>query len=305
MQFKNIYFCYNTIGARKKYMYNFLCLSYLFIYGGVIGYIIELFFRRFFSAKKWLNPGFLHGPFLPLYGFGLTIMYLLSSIEFNLGNEIANKVLTLLLIGVCMTLIEYIAGIIFIKGMNIKLWDYSNVKGNIQGIICPLFSLLWLIVGAIYLFGIHPFIEISLDFFIDNIFNFSFFLGMIYGILLIDIVISSQAANKLSALAKNSKIIVSYEEYKLQRTIARKKNKERFSIFNSNFPQLKQFVNEYKKKSTQLVGRIIYIDEEKARKEAEEKQKARKKATLEEEKKAEILLKEKIAKQKEETPKNS
>lgn len=277
-------------------MYTFLSLAYLFIFGGIAGYIIEVLFRRFFSAKKWLNPGFLHGPFLPLYGFGLTILYLLSNINFGFDSKVINYILILALMGICMTLIEYIAGIIFIKGMNIKLWDYSNVKGNIQGIICPLFSFIWLAIGAIYLFGIHPFIQISLQFFIDNIFNFSFFLGMIYGILLIDIIISSQAAQKLSALAKNSKIVVSYEEYKLQRTVARKRNKERFAIFNSNFPQLKQFVDDYKEKSSQLVGHIIYIDEKKARKEAEKKAQERRAARLAEEAKAEEKLKAKKAK---------
>jgi len=280
-------------------MKTFLSLAYLFIFGGVIGYVIELFFRRFFSAKKWLNPGFLHGPFLPIYGFGLTVLYLLASINFQFESPAVNYILTLALMGICMTLIEYIAGIIFIKGMNIKLWDYSNVKGNIQGIICPLFSLIWLVGGAIYLFGIHPFIQISLNFFIDNIFNFSFFLGMIYGVLLIDIVISSQAAQKLSALAKNSKIVVSYEEYKLQRTIARKRNKERFAIFNSSFPQIKQFIKEYKEKSANFVGHIIYIDEEKARKEAEAKAKARESMRIAEEKRAEAKLQAKLEKDRE------
>ncbi|MGN0035225.1 MAG: hypothetical protein ACI364_05820 [Coriobacteriales bacterium] len=34
---------------------------------------MELFFRRFISSnnpqRKWINPGFLAGPYLPLYGF--------------------------------------------------------------------------------------------------------------------------------------------------------------------------------------------------------------------------------------------
>ena len=47
-----------------------------------------------------------------------------------------------------MTFTEYIAGLIFIKGLKIKLWDYSNRRGNIQGIVCPLFSLLWGLIAA-------------------------------------------------------------------------------------------------------------------------------------------------------------
>lgn len=36
-----------------------------------------------------------------------------------------------IIMAAAMTLVEYIAGIIFVKGMHIKLWDYSNEKENI------------------------------------------------------------------------------------------------------------------------------------------------------------------------------
>lgn len=37
-------------------------ISTLFVIGSLIGWIIELFLRRFVSQKKWMNPGFLTGP---------------------------------------------------------------------------------------------------------------------------------------------------------------------------------------------------------------------------------------------------
>lgn len=44
----------------------FLIVLYLFFFGGVGGWVLELLFRRFFSGanpeRKWLNPGFLFGP---------------------------------------------------------------------------------------------------------------------------------------------------------------------------------------------------------------------------------------------------
>lgn len=46
----------------------FLIVLYLFFFGGVGGWVLELLFRRFFSGanpeRKWLNPGFLFGPCL-------------------------------------------------------------------------------------------------------------------------------------------------------------------------------------------------------------------------------------------------
>ncbi|MBR0031622.1 MAG: hypothetical protein IJP61_04990, partial [Treponema sp.] len=53
-------------------MTSLLVLTFLFFAGSIIGWGIELFWRRFFSKnnpeKKWINPGFLTGPYLPLYG---------------------------------------------------------------------------------------------------------------------------------------------------------------------------------------------------------------------------------------------
>ena len=65
----------------------FLTILFLFFLGSTFGWVLELFYRRFFSAKKWLNPGFLVGPYLPLYGFGLILLYLLASIRLNFVPE--------------------------------------------------------------------------------------------------------------------------------------------------------------------------------------------------------------------------
>ena len=66
----------------------FLIVLYLFFFGGVGGWVLELLFRRFFSGanpeRKWLNPGFLFGPCLPLYGFGTVLLFILSELDHTL-----------------------------------------------------------------------------------------------------------------------------------------------------------------------------------------------------------------------------
>ena len=87
-------------------------ISTLFVIGSLLGWIIELFFRRFVSQKKWVNPGFLTGPYLPIYGFGLatlTVIFLLFK------DSSLHPVIIILLMGVLMTLIEFIGGSIFRK----------------------------------------------------------------------------------------------------------------------------------------------------------------------------------------------
>ena len=63
----------------------FLIIVFLFFFGSCAGWVLEVFFRRFFSGanpeRKWLNPGFLFGPCVPLYGFGTVVLFVLSEFE--------------------------------------------------------------------------------------------------------------------------------------------------------------------------------------------------------------------------------
>ena len=93
----------------------FVGISLVFIVGCSLGWLLELFFRRIVH-KKWINPGFLVGPCLPLYGTGLTFLYLVSSINLSfISSEIVRAIVVILLLGILMTLVEYITGLVFIK----------------------------------------------------------------------------------------------------------------------------------------------------------------------------------------------
>ena len=111
-------------------MKTFITLCLLFILGGTLGWTLELFFRQIVH-KKWVNPGFLAGPCLPLYGTGVVCLYLICSIDYGfIENEILRAIFVIFIITVSMTLVEYITGLIFIKGMKVKLWDYSDRLGT-------------------------------------------------------------------------------------------------------------------------------------------------------------------------------
>lgn len=45
--------------------------------------------------------------------------------------------------GEIITVIEFIFGVIFNLYLGMRVWDYSGVKGNILGQICPVYSVLW------------------------------------------------------------------------------------------------------------------------------------------------------------------
>lgn len=217
-------------------MNNFLILAFLFFIGCFLGWGLEVIYRRFSPAnvsRRWINPGFLVGPYLPLYGFGLCALYLLANLEnTSLINEVTagSKILLFIVMSLVMTLFEYIAGVIFIKGMKVKLWDYSNEKFNFQGIICLKFSIYWALLGAVYYFLIHPHILHALQWFSNNL-AFSFVVGLFFGVFAVDVVYSLGIVAKVRAFAKENDILVRYEELRQQIRQRSEENKEKLHWF--------------------------------------------------------------------------
>ena len=200
-------------------MNEFLVFAFLFFIGSCMGWGIEVFFRRFVSRnnpeKKWINPGFLTGPYLPIYGFGLWGMYfvsMLSSMALT-GNEVIDTVIILVIMTAAMTLIEYIAGLIFIRGMKVRLWDYSREKFNFQGIICPKFSMAWGILGCFYYFVINPYV-IDWVVWLSYHLAFSFVIGMFFGVFAIDVCYSFNVSAKIRRFAEEKEAVIKYEELK-------------------------------------------------------------------------------------------
>lgn len=195
-------------------MKTLVIISTLFVIGSLVGYVLEIFFRRFISMKRWVNPGFLVGPYIPIYGFGVILLYGLSNINLvSLGlPEYGAVLIKILIIGISMTLIELIAGLIFIKGLHIKLWDYSSRWGNFKGIICPLFSFIWFIVGCLYYFFLNPVFVQGISWISDNLI-YSYFIGAVIGAMVVDACYSLHLGFKIKESAGN--LVIKYELFKL------------------------------------------------------------------------------------------
>ena len=109
----------------------FLIVVFLFFFGSGGGWVLELFFRRFFSGanpeRKWLNPGFLFGPCVPLYGFGTVVLFILSEFESQIFGQFGGSWWYYLVMffgmALAMTALEYIAGLMSLKVMHLRLWD--------------------------------------------------------------------------------------------------------------------------------------------------------------------------------------
>lgn len=103
--------------------------------------------------KKWINSGFLHGTFCPIYGFGAVIMIsILTKVPHNIF-------IVFIISTILLTIWEYVVGFLLEKIFKTKYWDYSKLPFNINGRVCLKNSAYWGVLGVLFTFIIHPLIE--------------------------------------------------------------------------------------------------------------------------------------------------
>ena len=110
-------------------------ILYFYVYC-FLGWIFESCYVSF-RKKEWVNRGFLHGPFLPIYGSGAVMMLFVSE-PFK-----DNLILTYFAGVVGATLLELITGAAMEALLKVRYWDYSNQKFNYKGYICLSSSVAW------------------------------------------------------------------------------------------------------------------------------------------------------------------
>ena len=126
-------------------------LIFFFIYC-FLGWIWECCYVSV-RKHKWVNRGFLHGPFLPIYGSG-AIVILISTIA------VKDIVPLVFLLGmVSSTILEFCTGCCMEKLFGVRYWDYSNLKFNVKGYICPVASLCWGVFSIMMVKVVHIPIE--------------------------------------------------------------------------------------------------------------------------------------------------
>ena len=110
-------------------------LLYFYVYC-FLGWVFESCYVSF-RKKQWVNRGFLHGPFLPIYGSGAVMMLFVSE-PFK-----DNLILTYFAGVAGATLLELVTGAAMEALLKVRYWDYSNQKYNYKGYICLSSSVAW------------------------------------------------------------------------------------------------------------------------------------------------------------------
>ena len=123
-------------------------ILYFFVYS-FIGWIYESTYVTL-KEKKFINRGFLHGPLVPIYGFGGIICIQCSILSGH------NIFLTFMLAIIICTAMELSTGLAMESMFKVKYWNYNRYRYNYKGYICPRVSLLWGILALLVSFYIHP-----------------------------------------------------------------------------------------------------------------------------------------------------
>ncbi len=125
---------------------------YIFIIMSICGWIMEFFYSSITSHKINI-PGFLYGPYCPIYGIGTVIV-----IAFCDDKNLFMKISKIFLL---TTTLEYVTSVMLEIIVGRKWWNYSNCFLNINGRVSLLYSTYWVGLGFIILKFLKPILEKS------------------------------------------------------------------------------------------------------------------------------------------------
>lgn len=183
---------------------NIICMYiFCFLIYSFLGWICETIYCAIID-KKYVNRGFLKGPYCPIYGVGALIVITILA-------PVSDNIILLFFCGILLTsILEYFTGFLLEVIFNLKWWDYSGYRFNIKGRVCLLNSILFGVLTVITVSFIEPII-IKLIEEIPN--NISIFICAILVIVfLMDTIITGYKVLQLSG--RLQEINVLYQELK-------------------------------------------------------------------------------------------
>jgi len=127
-------------------------LFLLFIICSFIGWLIEVS-CKLIESRKFVNRGFLIGPYLPIYGSAGVIMSLTLSRYYD-----SPITLFVMAMFIC-AILEYVTSYLLEKLFNARWWDYTKYKFNINGRICLETMIPFGILGCLMIYVIDPFFQ--------------------------------------------------------------------------------------------------------------------------------------------------
>lgn len=126
-------------------IYEYIC--WVFFYSA-IGWIYESLLCSV-SEKRWINRGFLNGPYCPIYGFGAILNILIL-------DETKNIFILFYLGAISACTVEYFTSWLLEKLFQARWWDYSGHRYNLNGRISLAGAIVFGTFSVLLVRVIHP-----------------------------------------------------------------------------------------------------------------------------------------------------
>ena len=125
----------------------------------LIGFIIESTVYKINKSNRY--SGIFYGPITMVYGFGVLALILIK--KYFLDKLNCNKYLKIIIIYITsfitLTFIEYLGGNILNILFDIDMWNYTKKTFNMGKYICLELSLIWGLLGTIYILYLKDFLD--------------------------------------------------------------------------------------------------------------------------------------------------
>ena len=190
------------------------------------------------TSHKFINRGFMKGPWLPLYGSG-AICVLFITLPFQQDWR-----LVYLIGALAATLLEYVVGTAMVSLFKVRYWDYSNRKIQLHGHICLSSTIAWGFLSLLMVYVVHePVADFILSLNNDLVMAITFFITvfMVY-----DFANAFRQAMDLRALIiQAEKICLELgDRLELQKDLLKSNMEERMTIMNSRIDYIQNYWND-------------------------------------------------------------
>ena len=136
--------------------YTLYQVLWFFIVYAFLGWCTEVAYAAV-NHGKFVNRGFLNGPYCPIYGFGVVLVV-------GVLTPLKDSDLVLFFGSVLLTsALEWMTGFVLEKVFHNKWWDYSEVPFNLNGYICLKFSIAWGFACIFVMKIFHPTVEVFVN----------------------------------------------------------------------------------------------------------------------------------------------
>lgn len=164
----------------------------LFIIYAILGWVVEVI-NNIVINKKFVNRGFLIGPYCPIYGVGGVIATIFLT-------KYKESIIVLFVMSMFLfALLEYFTSYLMEKLFKARWWDYTDYRFNINGRICLETLIPFGLLGCFAIYVVNPILFSIYS--MTNIFVLRFIALVLFIIFIIDFTISLKIINSFKDTA--------------------------------------------------------------------------------------------------------